>query len=298
MQDWGSFWRMIQMRLNWRYEAFYGELERVIYGGADMRTLQRLVEDHAFGGITRSKGLRSFDVCLYLHVRHQPLAPISEHARDLGVAPVTVRQSVGRLVEQGWVYRWKQPGKRGPLIIPWMPPHIEMDVVADMALVRTEVGNYGEWLMKAVLDLGVHDRDYHDNARPQWLTSPLTGSRLELDRWYRRATVAFEFQGPQHSQIGDRYVRTAEQLQQRMVIDQVKRDRCQEYGVRLIEVAGHELSFEHILGAAEGRLSLVPLRDHSPLVRELSGMLWEYVDRHVRRFGHPGALTRDREIRP
>jgi len=51
--------------------------------------------------------------------------------------------------------------------------------------------------MKCMLDMMVTDNDYHDNARPSWLTSGTGGGRMEIDRWYRSANVALEFQGPQ-----------------------------------------------------------------------------------------------------
>lgn len=250
-----------------------------------MLTLRRLVDEHTFGRIPLKEELRSVDIRLYLYISYHPLASITELAQSLGVAPSTIRESVRRLIKHGWAYRWKLEGKRGQLIVPWMPLDVELAVISAMAQLRTEVSNYGEWLMKAVLDLLVHDRDCRDNARLQWLTSASTGRRLELDRWYRRAAIAFEFQGPQHSQIGDRYVRTEEQLQKRMDDDQTKRDRCDEYRVHLIEITGYDLSFEYIQNAIGNKLPLTPIREHSPLIRELTGMLQEYVDNYVRRFG-------------
>lgn len=245
-----------------------------------MLTLRRLIDDLVLLRVPRvpsARNLKNVDTRFYVHAYFSSLATVSQHARTLGISKSTIRSSTTRLIEHGWAYKAKPTnGRRGALIVPWMPLDLELQIVGALAQVRTEVHFYGEWLMKNVLDLCVNDRDVHDNARPQWLTTP-AGKRLELDRWYRRAGVAFEFQGEQHSEVDGRFVKTQEQLARRQLYDQIKRDLCGKHKIQLIELTTPELNFDHIRETVRGKFELFPLRNESPLFRELSGMCISYI---------------------
>lgn len=241
-----------------------------------MLTLRSLMEERVFRALIPDRRIKDLAVRLYVHLLQNPLNTISGHAADMGITREAVRCATNRLVEHGWAYRHRERGRRGALIIPCMPPEVELQVVAGLAQVRTEIHFYGEWLMKNVLDVTVKDRDYHDNARPQWLTTS-TGNRLELDRWYRQANVAFEFQGEQHSRVDGRFVKTPEQLEQRQLYDQKKRDLCARHGIELIELTAIDLSVEQIRETVRGKLELSPVREDTPLFRELTGMCRNYV---------------------
>ncbi len=117
----------------------------------------------------------------------------------------TLRRSIRRLVQLDWAYEVPRAGKVRPMIDRSMPLSVEQAVADELARVRRNVPNLGEWLMKCMFDMIVDDDDYHDNARPPWLVSGVGGGRMEIDRWYRSAEVALEFQGPQHYRVGGPY---------------------------------------------------------------------------------------------
>lgn len=247
-----------------------------------MLTVQRLKDNCILEQLPVCQRLKDFDVRLYIHAYCKPLATVREYADTFGVTYETTRRSVKRLVDAGWAYKVKPTdGRRGRVIVPWMPPEVESQVVALLAQVRTEVRFYGEWLMKCVLDVLVDDRDFHDNAGPQWLVNPDTARRLELDRWYRNANVALEFQGKQHTRTGDRYVTTDDELAQRMHYDEMKRQICARHRIKLIEIHPTELDFDTIRARISDKLPLFPLPEQSPLLRELHGMCHSHVLRNT-----------------
>ncbi|MFS8523654.1 MAG: hypothetical protein FWJ83_02225, partial [Limnochordales bacterium] len=108
------------------------------------------------------------------------------------------------------------------------------------------------------------DDDFQDNARPEWLVAP-PDVRLELDRWYRGAKVAFEFQGKQHFQKGDRFVTTDAQLSQRLQYDAVKARLCAIHGVELIELTAEDLDYDALRAKLARKLPLVPLKEKGTL---------------------------------
>lgn len=238
-----------------------------------MRTIQRELDDIVYAILSSSSGPNDLDARLYLHACHHPLSTLSHHAKLLGRTYEAIRRATRRLIAAGWAFTVKpMDGRRGMLLVPWMPPDVEDEVAKALTRLRTEINFYGEWLMKCALDLLVHDRDCHDNTRPEWLTHPGTGQRLELDRLYRGANVAFEFQGQQHRAVDGHYIRNQEELERRMETDQVKRDLCEQHGVTLIEIHQEDLEFNTLLAKLGDTLPLFPLPEQGPLVRQLHAM--------------------------
>lgn len=225
-----------------------------------------------------------------MYMCHHPLATMRTHARGLHVSGESARRATHRLARHGWVYTVKQSGgDRGGLVIPWMPAEVEARIISELAHVRSEIHLYGEWLMKCVLDLIIHDRNCRDNSRNQWLVHPDTGRRLELDRWYPDANIAFEFQGPQHFGPDGHFITTEAEYMARAERDQLKRDICKRHSVELIEITADDLDFTLIKNKVKaangrhGRAPLFPVRMKSPLVRELTGMCQTYAANARRR---------------
>lgn len=198
-----------------------------------------------------------------------------------GWKPCLVLMAFSRLERTGWVYCHLEPGRvRGRLVYPWMPPDLEQHVGSLLTQRRTTVAYFSEWLMRCLLDFLVADWEYLDNAYPDWLITP-QGARLQLERWYVNADVAFEFQGPQHYQKGDRFVRTDDELSRRLQYDGAKIRLCSLQGIDLIEVRGFDLEFEVFQEQIRGKLPLIPVRQTGPLFRQLLGMSRQYVN-HLR----------------
>lgn len=71
--------------------------------------------------------------------------------------------------------------------------------------------------------------------KPKWLHLNNSKSRLELDGYAEETGVAFEYHGQQHYEVIG-HTRSRKDLEKRQEYDQIKRDRCRDKGVVLIEV--------------------------------------------------------------
>lgn len=224
------------------------------------------------------KRVKARDIQTYIHAYHHPLMSIAGLAASTGRPVETLRASVARLVDAGWAYIHTPPGRtRGGLVVPWMPLTVEEQLASALAQRRSSVLFFGEWLMRCVLDLCVKDLAFHDNAHPQWQTTP-KGKRLQLDRWYYLANVAFEFQGRQHFQKDNEFVKTDADLSQRFEHDGEKIRLCSLHGVDLIELQASDLAIHSMQERlASSKLQLIPLRERGPLFRTITGMCSQYA---------------------
>ena len=69
--------------------------------------------------------------------------------------------------------------------------------------------------------------------RPQWLRNS-RGRQMELDGANLEIGVAFEYQGVQHFEIGNQYVKTEAELNQRRLDDEKKIELCLQNGMHLV----------------------------------------------------------------
>jgi len=72
--------------------------------------------------------------------------------------------------------------------------------------------------------------------RPDFLKNEATGRNLELDLYNHELRLAVEVQGKQHYEYTPRFHMDASQLEGQHHRDQLKKKRCQQFGIRLIEV--------------------------------------------------------------
>jgi len=70
--------------------------------------------------------------------------------------------------------------------------------------------------------------------RYKWILSP-KGKKLELDGYNEELKLAFEYQGEHHYNISS-FKLTKKELKYIQKCDQIKRDKCKEKGITLIEV--------------------------------------------------------------
>lgn len=204
-------------------------------------------------------------------------------AEAVGLKSVTtVRSLVDELCRAGWL-RLSRPGR----VYSFEPsdPHLAArHAVLNQVLRRIKRENFkGEALMKEMLSVLIADDNFEDNARPGFLVNPLTGERLEFDRWYINARVAFEFNGDQHYRPTDSYP-DEEEVRRQRARDLMKAALAQQQGIRLVTVHPGDLTFERL-----GRLTagLLPVRQpvaEDPVVRKLNHLSSTYrrrAGRHV-----------------
>jgi len=80
----------------------------------------------------------------------------------------------------------------------------------------------------------------HENYRPDWLTYPETGRRLELDFYMPDVKVGIEVQGAQHDRYTPFFHASEAEFEGQQRRDAFKRTTCQKHGVFLYEVRAIE----------------------------------------------------------
>jgi len=98
----------------------------------------------------------------------------------------------------------------------------------------------GEALLKEVLDFIFQDEPHLDNHRPAWLGG------LELDRYYPRLKIAFEYQGFQHSYFVPHYHNTIQDYKDQKKRDRKKRQLCRERKAVLVNIYYWHLSIGQV----------------------------------------------------
>lgn len=240
--------------------------------------MHKIIDSLVTSQLFNDARLTPTDALVWVQLHRNPVNTVAGHGRVLNFRRETLRRSVSRLVELGWAYKTKRPGYHGDVVVPAMPVDVEQLVINELLRVRDEVAFVGEWLMKCVLDLVVDDHDFRDNARLRWLVPGDGSPRLELDRWYRSAKVAVEFNGSQHYRPDTPLHANPEEFRQQQFRDNLKAGLCTRHGIAYVEIAAWELDFEPIMKKLEGLLPLRPIRPERPLVKALSNMCRSYVN--------------------
>jgi len=94
----------------------------------------------------------------------------------------------------------------------------------------------GETLLKEILDFIFQDEPYLDNHRPAWLGG------LELDRYYTKLKLGFEYQGFQHTYFVPDFHKGLQDLKTQKQRDRRKKKLCRERKVILVTVEYWALS--------------------------------------------------------
>ena len=195
-----------------------------------------------------------------------------------------VHSAVRELSASGWL-QISQEHRRAPVRYTVSDPLLARGLLElERMKMRLEKAKFrGEAIMREYLNLLVDSDQFEDDAAPGFLVNPLSGERLQLDRFYP-PDVAFEFNGPQH------YTPTAiyspEQVASQQARDYIKMGICTARGIVLRVVHPDDLS----LSAMKEKIgSLLPLRDlryEGPRIAHL-----ESVARSYRRAARRGRFT-------
>jgi hypothetical protein len=96
--------------------------------------------------------------------------------------------------------------------------------------------SYGEKTCREVLV--EHFKLPFPNARPGFMSNPVTGGKynLELDCYNDELKLAVEYNGEQHYKYIPFFHRNKEAFYNQKYRDEMKRNRCKELGITLIEV--------------------------------------------------------------
>lgn len=249
---------------------------------------ERLVDVPA--SLIQHRNLSPGAKCLYAMIQGCPradeaglVASQADLAKMMGLkSSDTVRSLVGELMREGWLVVSRGRGSRRYMYQPLDPHWALRESALRRVQIRIERELYkGEALMREMLNVAIADDRFQDNARPGFLINPLTDERLEFDRWYPEAGVAFEFNGLQHYQPTMLYS-DADAVRKQRARDLIKAAIAQQRGIHLIVVRPENVTFDWLTTRVAGLLPVRKLRFEDPVVGYLDRASRAYV-RRVRR---------------
>lgn len=169
----------------------------------------------------------------------------------------TAKAAIDSLVRHGWLDVQHPANRLHPVTFRLRNP-VAQRQAAEVEAARLRIEEErprGETIMREILDVLVDSTEFEDNAAPGFLVNPVTGKRLEFDRYDFTHRVAFEFQGAQHFGATERF--TEAQSARQQVRDLTKLGLCARLGITLVEVLPGDLSLE---GMRQKIGTLLPLR--------------------------------------
>lgn len=172
------------------------------------------------------------------------------------LSPNTLKHGIADLVGAGWV-QTAQASRISPIHFTLgSPEQRRAEATAAQARRRMKRARFGgEAIMQEYLSLLIDSDQFTDNARPGFLVNPLTGERLELDRFYP-PNLAFEFHGAQHYGATDRCTQAESEAQH--LRDLMKAGICLYRGIQLVLIHPDHLSLQGM----KGRIGqIMPLRN-------------------------------------
>lgn len=177
----------------------------------------------------------------------------------------TLKRAVRALAEARWIVI-VQAHRRAPI---WFRlQHADQAYKEEIKKDLEQASYVGEALMRSMLSFIVDTRECEDGARPEFLVNPISGERLELDRYYPVHRVAFEFNGKQHYVAGGRFTKQDVAAQRKR--DRIKHQICKEKKVQLVVIHAEDLSLCGMLKKARASLPLRTLRGFKETIRYLN----------------------------
>lgn len=227
----------------------------------------------------KSASLSAREWGIYAAVWERCPRSLSELARQSKTARSTLRIVCTRLISNGWLRLDREGNRLRPVAI--VPDSVQEQLAVHLEEGYAAAQFKGEFLMKAFLDYAVVSEWHVDNARPDFLTNPATGERLEYDRYYLEG-VAFEFNGSQHYEHTERFA-SARQVKETQVRDLIKKGRSSDAAVTLVVVRPHQLHPDVLRTLVPP--ALLPLRRldlEGPYLTSLSRLVFGYAARSPR----------------
>jgi len=128
--------------------------------------------------------------------------------------------------------------------------------------------------MREYLSLIVDSDEFQDDATPGFLVNPLTGEKIQFDRFYP-PDVAFEFNGPQHYSPTELYL-DEEAFKNQRARDLIKIGLCTERNIKLEIIRAPDLALHRMKEIAGRHFPLRNLEGHEPLIRYLETQSRKY----------------------
>ena len=204
----------------------------------------------------------------------------SQLAQVTGLDRRTVAKAIRSLSAAGWLTVTRGSHRR-PVRCQLKDPRLAgSETELQKAKRRLQKATFaGEAIMREFLTLLVDSEEYEDDAAPGFLVNPLTGERLQLDRYYP-PSVAFEFNGPQH--YGPTELYSAEEAEKQRARDLIKMGLCAQRGIHLVIVHAEDLSLSGMKQKIGNLLPIRDLTDEGPRISYLQAVARRYRRRALR----------------
>lgn len=210
---------------------------------------------------------------LYLVAQICEVDSLSDLARRAGIGERTAFR-MSRLLRK---HKWFKVERRGrnSVPIPVLPP-AEDERRARLFKTCYEVSQYkGEFILRGLADATLLLEGKVDNARPDFLKSPLSGENLEYDIFSPATLDAWELQGFQHSGPTDAFP-SKEKAKQQQANDLMKVGRSVENGIRLVVMTYKDLSLDGMLKSLPSHLPKRPIDRMSRYIRAIEKLATNY----------------------
>jgi len=201
------------------------------------------------------------------------LHDLAKRLRVSRAAADTIRK---RLAQRGWLELRKSGHGRRVMPVALLPSWCQERLAAKLLDGYALAPNRAEYLMRAYLSLRVACLDYVDNARPGYLTNPLSAEPLEYDRLYVARSVAFEFDGPQHQGLTKHY-RDESALRQTKARDLIKRGLSYNANVTVVTVTVDSLHPDDLEKLIPAHMPRRPIDRNGPYFRTLVTLYDRYL---------------------
>lgn len=156
----------------------------------------------------------------------------------------TVREHLASLADTRWVLL--QRDARRTAVVPTAPVAVQSIYAKRVRQEYAMATNRGEFTAKMLLGILVFSDGYVDNARPEFLKSPLSRLPLELDRYYPEERVSFEYKGAQHYGQTD-WFPEQETYETTRTNDLLKFAMTKEKGITLVVINKKDLTLDGML---------------------------------------------------
>ncbi len=210
---------------------------------------------------------------LYFAAQTFEVTSLTDLARRAGVSKRTAARMYKLMREHHWLKTERRGRRLVP--IPVLSP-AEDERRAEVWKACYEASPFkGQFLMKGLGDVAAFLEETVENARPDFLDSPLTGENLEYDIFDPVTMEATEFDGFQHFGPTALFP-SKEKAKQQQANDMFKVARSLEHGVNLVRLTYRDLSLDGVLKKLSPSYARRPVDRASKYVRAVEQTAAKY----------------------
>ena len=233
------------------------------------------LHDYLLNELAECSELNFRDRSVYLWILIAAPRSVNNLSRKLGLTWTTTAKACRRLAAAEWLLLQKESNIICP--IPLIPIRCQAKLAEMLEHDYGLAPHKGEFLMKRQLDLRIRSLRFFENARPKFLTNPMSNQQLEYDRYYLDG-FAFEFNGTPHYTSAPGMA-TQEEIRTR---DLLKVGLSKENGIELVVVTSKDLRPDKFVKLLPEGLQRNHVDEEGPYAKTLGRIGTHYADKALR----------------